>query len=105
MPQPPDRIASELRSAVLAGDHGQADRLVQAYTEALRELWLALPESERAASAVPGQARELLEWAREMTLVQRALAAQHLAIVETASRYESAPGARDQSSSTIQVHA
>ena len=88
---------------MLAGDHSQAERLVQDYTEALRELWLALPESERAASAVPEQARELLEWAREMTLVQRALAAQHLAIVETASRYESAP--RDQSSSTIQVHA
>ncbi|HUA20623.1 MAG TPA: hypothetical protein VMB25_17870 [Bryobacteraceae bacterium] len=104
MPHPSDSIASELRAAVLAGDHARARRLVQDYAEALQELWRALPEAERAGSPIPSQARELLGWARDMTLVQRALAARHLAIVETASRYESSPGTRDRSTA-IQVHA
>jgi hypothetical protein len=103
MPQPPDKIASQLRAAVLAGDHGQAERLVQEYSGALQVFWRALPEAERTASPVPAQVRELLGWAREMTLVQRALTARHLEIVETASRYGTAPGPRDHSSA-IDIH-
>lgn len=104
MPQPPDNLARELRAAVLAGDHVRAERLVLDYGEALRAFWGSLAEEERAASNLPGQVRELLEWTREMTLVQRALTAQHLEIVETASRYETTPGATDRSSA-IEVHA
>jgi len=103
MPEQPDRIASELRSAVLAGDHLRAERLVPEYARALQAFWDRLPESERAASPVPSQARELLAWAREMTLVQRALVAEHLAIVEKASRYRT-PGA-ESNSSAIEVRA
>ena len=89
---------------MLAGDHARAGQLVQEYSEALQALWLALPEGDRASSDIPRQACELLAWAREMTLVQRALTSQHLAIVETASRYKAAAAAQGQSSA-IEVHA
>jgi hypothetical protein len=87
-PEQLDNLARQLRSAVLAGDHTGAERVVSEYTQALRQAWDAMPEPQRAASPLPNQVVELWAWAREMTLVQRALAAEHLAIVRTASHYE-----------------
>ena len=90
MPQAPDSLERELRAAVLANDHEKATRLTVEYTAALREHWEALTARERAASPLPKQSLELLAWAREMTIMQQALAAQHLAAVERASRYQTA---------------
>lgn len=82
-----DKLSRDLRSAVLGGDHVLATRLVSEYAGALCELWESLPETERPASSVPQQARELLTWAHEMTVVQRAMAAEQLAIIRKAGRY------------------
>jgi hypothetical protein len=101
MPERLDRIARELRSAVLAGDHVLAERLASEYREALAEAWQGLPQSVRAASPLPAQARETLTWARGMTIVQRAMLAEQLAVLDKSIRYASdrAPSRR----STIQV--
>ena len=88
MPQPLDDLARGLRAAVLANHHEKAQRLTEQYTTALREYWLSLPRQERNTSPLPKQSVELLNWAREMTIVQHALTAQHLAAVEKASRYQ-----------------
>lgn len=53
-------------------------------------MWESLPEPERAASPVPKQARELLSWARDVTIVQRALTIEQLSILEKACRYQPA---------------
>ena len=90
MSQALDSISRDLRSALLGGDHVLANRLVPEYTDALRELWESMPESERAASSIPEQARELLTWARDMTVVRRAIDAAQLAVVQKASRYSAA---------------
>jgi hypothetical protein len=90
MPQPSDSLARELRGAVLANDHEKAARLSAEYTEALREHWMQLSPRDRAASPLPKQSIELLNWVREMTIMQQALAARHLAVVEQASRYQTA---------------
>lgn len=87
MPEPLDKIAREIRSAVLGGDHACAERLIAKYIEALREVWEALPEEARAASDIPKVARELLGWVHEMTVVQRAMAADQLAVIEKAWHY------------------
>jgi hypothetical protein len=90
MPQPQDNLARDLRAAVLANDHEKATRLTVEYTAALREHWSDLSLPERAASPLPKQSLELLTWVREMTILQQALAARHLAVVEKASRYQTA---------------
>jgi hypothetical protein len=87
MPQALHRISRELRSALLGGDQVRANRLVSEYTDALRELWESLPETDRAASSLPQQAGELLTWAHDMTVVRHAMAAAQLGIVQKASRY------------------
>jgi hypothetical protein len=84
------KIARELRSALLGGDQIRAELLVSEYAAGVRELWEALPESDRAASPIPRQAAELLAWARDMTVVRRAMAAEQLAVVQKASRYSAA---------------
>jgi hypothetical protein len=90
MHPPPDNLARELRAAVLAIDHQKATRLTAEYTTAVREHWSTLSAQERATSPLPKQSLELLGWVREMTIMQQALAAQHLAVVERASRYQTA---------------
>jgi hypothetical protein len=90
MSQALHKISRELRSALLGADHVLANRLVSEYTDALRELWESMPESERAASSIPREARELLTWARDMTVVRRAIDAAQLAVVQKASRYSAA---------------
>ena len=90
MPQPPDKLARQLRAAVLASDHEKATRLTVEYSTALREQWATLSPQERAASPLPKQSLELLTWVRDMTIVQQALATQHLALVAKASRYQTA---------------
>ncbi len=98
MPTPQDSLGSELRSAVLANDHQKAMRLSAEYTEALRLHWISLSPGQRAASPLPKQSIELLNWAREMTIMQQALAASHLAVVEKARRYHTARSTYLQSS-------
>lgn len=90
MPQPPDNLARQLRAAVLASDHEKATRLTVEYSTALREQWGTLSPEERAASPLPKQSLELLTWVRDMTIVQQALATQHLALVAKARRYQTA---------------
>jgi hypothetical protein len=90
MPQPPDNLARDLRAAVLASDHEDATRLAVEYTEALREHWTQLSPQERAVSPLPKQSLELFAWVRQMTIMQQALAAEHLSIIEKASRYQTA---------------
>ena len=88
MPAPLDKLSQQFRSAVLAGDHLGAERLALQYVEALREMWESLPEAERASSLVPKKALELLAWARDVAIVQRALTYEQLAILEKACRYQ-----------------
>jgi hypothetical protein len=85
-----DRIACELRAAVLAENHEKAERLAAQYTDAVQQQWMLLPAAERIVSPLPKQSMELLTWVREMTIMQQALAAQHLAVVQKASRYQTA---------------
>ncbi len=85
-----DKLACELRAAVLAENHEKAERLAAQYTDAVHQQWMLLPPGERAVSPLPKQSLELLTWVREMTIMQQALAAQHLAVVEKASRYQTA---------------
>jgi hypothetical protein len=104
MSQALDRLSRELRSAVLAGDHMLTERLVLEYAVAVQQVWESLAESDRGASPLPNTVRELLTWARGMTVVQRAIASEQLAVVEKAVRYKSSraqePGRR-----AIQVQA
>jgi hypothetical protein len=46
-----------------------------------------MPEAERTSSGIPKQARELLAWARDMAIMQHALARTHLSAIEKAHRY------------------
>lgn len=101
MPEPLDKIARDFRAAVLAADHALAERLATEYREALAEAWRTMPDSARSGSSLPRQATEMLTWARGMTIVQRAMLAEQLAVLDKAIRYASdrAPGRQ----STIQV--
>jgi hypothetical protein len=81
-----DRVARELRAAVLASDHEKAARLSVEYSEAVRLHWIQLSSGERDTSSLPKLSIELLTWAREMTLMQQAMAARHLSDVETSGR-------------------
>jgi histidinol dehydrogenase len=90
MLQQSDNLACKLRAAVLVNDHEKATLLTVEYTEALRQHWTLLSAPERAASSIPKQSLALLNWVREMTLMQQAMAAEHLSIVEKASRYQTA---------------
>ena len=85
-----ERAARELRAAVIAADHNRAEGAVHRYVEAVRQSWEALPEEERVSSSIPARACELLAWARQMTLIQRNLAADQHGVVQKASRYHSA---------------
>jgi hypothetical protein len=90
MAQALDKISREFRSAILGADHVLARQLASEYAGALREFWESLPESGRSSSSIPQQASELLNWAHGMTVIQRSLAAEHLAVVQKASRYNAA---------------
>jgi hypothetical protein len=101
MHQALDKIARELRSAVLAADHVLAGRLASEYREALADAWQSVPQSVRAASPLPAQASEMLTWARGMTIVQRAILAEQLAVLDKSIRYASDRASSGRS--TIQV--
>jgi hypothetical protein len=90
MPDSLDNIARDLREAVLGVDHEQAARLAEEYGGAVRVQWEGFSESERALSRLPQQSRELLTWARDVAVMQHAMAGQHLAAMEMAHRYLSA---------------
>jgi hypothetical protein len=90
MPPPQDKLAHELRAAVLAGDHAKATRVSAEYVEALRRYWMTLAPVERAASELPKLSLELLAWAREVTIVQRAMAGEELRIAAQSRRYQTA---------------
>ena len=87
MPSALDKIALEFRSAVLAGDHVRAERLVSEYRDAVTRIWRALPEESRGTSVLPKQANELLTWARGMTIVQRAILGEQLSVLEKSKHY------------------
>ena len=78
----------ELKAAIIGGDHAQAEQAVTGYVEALQHYWESLAGTERDSSPVPARARELLTWAREMTLIQRSLTADQLTVLQKASRYQ-----------------
>ncbi len=84
------KISRELRSAVLAADQVRIGQLAAQYISAFEHVWLSLPQSEREVSQLPQQVRELMAWAREMTIIQRSLNALQLTIVEKAIRYQPA---------------
>jgi hypothetical protein len=83
---PADQLACQLRAAVLGVDHEKAARLSAEYTAAVRDQWIQLSAEQRAVSPLPQQSIELLAWVREMALMQHAMAAGHLAMVEGAGR-------------------
>lgn len=87
-----DQASRDLREAVIAADHSRAERASSRYVGALQKLWEALPDQERAASVIPARASELLAWAREMAIIQRALTADQLSVLQKASRYQNATG-------------
>ena len=101
MPETLDKIAIAFRSAVLAADYALAERLAGEYRNALEDAWRTLPESGRETSSLPQQARENFTWARGMTIVQRAMLAEQLAVLEKTRRYAADRGAGRRS--TIQV--
>ena len=80
----------ELKAAVIAADHAQAERAVTDYVEELQRHWESLSETDRADSKVPKRSQELLAWAREMALIQRNLAADQHAALQKARRYHGA---------------
>jgi hypothetical protein len=82
-----DDLARDLRAAVLGSDHEKASRLTEEYSEALRRHWTTLSPAECAASSLPKQSLVLLTWVRQMTLMQQAMTAAHLGLVEKASRH------------------
>lgn len=82
-----NELARELRAAVLGGDHEKAARLAEQYTAALSRRWSTMSEAERATSGIPKQSVELLTWAREMAIMQHAIAGQHLSAIQKANRY------------------
>ena len=85
-----ERASLELRAAVIGADHARAERAVNAYVESVRQVWESLPERERASSQIPARSRELLDWAREMALIQRNMAADQYAVLQKARRYHGA---------------
>ena len=87
MPPILDNLALELRAAVLGNDHEKAARLTVEYTAAVSRYWISLSPEERATSPVPKQSLQLLSWVRQMTLMQQAMTAGHLAMVDKASRH------------------
>ena len=82
-----DALARELRAAVLGSDHPEASRLAEQYAQAVASHWMLLSQSERACSGLPQQATELLTWARAVTIMQHAMASNHLSALEMAHRY------------------
>ena len=89
-----DDRARSLREAVVAGDYAAAEEAADGYFKALETLWQSLTEAERAVSPIPVKALELLNWAREMTIIQRSFAANQLFALQKASRYETGVIAR-----------
>jgi hypothetical protein len=81
-----NHLARELRAAVLGSEHKQAARLAEQYTGALSQHWAGMSPAERASSGLPKQARELLTWARNVTIMQHAMAAAHLGAIEKTKR-------------------
>jgi hypothetical protein len=82
-----NHLARELRAAVLGSDHVQAARLAEQYTAALSGQWALMSPAERASSGIPKQSRELLTWARDVAIMQHAMAAVHLLAIKKAHRY------------------
>jgi hypothetical protein len=63
-----DALARGLRAAVLGSDHAQAHRLAEQYAQAVASDWKRLSDSE-------------------ITIMQHAMAGQHISALEMAHRY------------------
>jgi hypothetical protein len=83
-------LARDFRSAVLAADHATADLLLKKYAQTLSALWESMPTGERETSQLANVSLELLEWARQATLIHRSLTTEQLDILQKASRYQTA---------------
>jgi hypothetical protein len=81
-------LARDIRSAILAANHASADPLVSAYAKIVSAVWESMPEGERESSELPKVSLELLEWARQATLIHRALTTEQLDVLQKASRYQ-----------------
>jgi hypothetical protein len=55
----------------------------------VERVWKALSPQERATSALPWQASELLNWAQATVAADRNLTAAHLEAIQKAGRYRS----------------
>ena len=80
-------LSRELRAAVVGGDHSGAQTLASAYVEAVRSLWESWPEEKRSRCPSLAEARELLPWALEATLIQRGLYGDQFTALQMASGY------------------
>ncbi len=87
MPQPLDNLAREFRAAVLGSDHNRATRLAEQYAQEVSRQWTHMSAAERASSGLPKQSSELLTWARDVAIMQHAMAATHLSAIDKANRY------------------
>ena len=63
--------AERFRAAVEAGLHAEASTLLKTYCRELENTLAALPPQSLEAAQLCQQSRELLEWARRMTLAAR----------------------------------
>jgi len=80
-------LSRDLRFAILARDHGRAGQLASAYVDSLRTLWESMPEDQRSVSTLPSEARTLLVWAHQSTLIHKAIAADQLSVVQKTGNY------------------
>jgi len=83
-----ERASRELRAAVIGADHTGAEVALTDFIETLQQVWEGLPAHQRANSPLPARVRELLAWTREMTIIQRALAADQLRVLQKAILYQ-----------------
>ena len=87
MPRPLDDVSRDLRAAIIIGEHADALRLVDEFTQVVQQKWERMTAAERAASAMPQQSQELFAWAADMAAMQQRMASEHLMVLETAHRY------------------
>jgi len=83
-----DKIARDLRAALLAEDHDRAGALAAEYAGAIGAAWNRLSDSQRGASEMPKHALELLAWSRDLALIRRALLSEHLTMLEKIVHYQ-----------------
>jgi hypothetical protein len=64
-------LTQELRDALNVRDLARAREALLAYRSEFDRVWSGMSEPERAQSSMPGEAVELLNWARTMALLAK----------------------------------